>query len=283
MVTEKTKIDCEGKLPFGGRDFRCWKKTGHGEVDLKAAMEQSCDVYFYQLGLDLGVDTIHYYSKLFGLGEATGIDLPGEGSGLVPSKAWKRRARGQPWYSGETLNVSIGQGYLLTTPLQLAAMTAAVAHPAALRLKPGMVSRVETPEGEVVKTVEPEVLGVLPFKEAHLSFVRKALLEVVYGELGTGKRSAVEGWQVAGKTGTAQVVSLKEDEEGLDAEEIAWRHRDHALFVAYAPFEDPRVAVAVVVDHGGHGGVGAAPVAGAVIARYKELLEEREQAQEGAL
>ncbi|PLX41029.1 MAG: penicillin-binding protein 2 [Deltaproteobacteria bacterium] len=276
VITQSTTFNCTGALPFGGRNFRCWKHTGHGDVNLKEALESSCDVYFYELGLLLGVDTIHDYAALFGLGAPTGLTIPGESGGLVPSKSWKRRARGEPWYPGETLSVSIGQGYLLTTPLQLAVMTAALANPRSLVMEPRLLLKAEDASGEVTRTFAPRPASELPFRETHLGMVREGMLKVVYGEHGTGKNAQVEGLKVAGKTGTAQVVSMAEDESGIDPEEIAWRHRDHALFICYAPVEDPQIAVSVVVDHGGHGGSGAAPIAQKVLAGYKKLFMEGE-------
>lgn len=271
MITPRTKIRCEGRMHFANRDFRCWKKTGHGEVDLTQAIAQSCDVYFYELGLKLGVDLIHDYALKLGLGVATGIDLPAEKSGLIPSKAWKHRARNEKWYMGETLSVAIGQGYLLTTPLQLAVMTAAVSHPGGAIMRPRLVTRIEDDEGKLLQKIPDEKIGQLGFRQAHMEVVRDAMRQVVYGEQGTGKRSQVEGLVIAGKTGTGQVVSLKEDGNGEDEEFIAWKHRDHALFVAYAPFDDPQVAVAVVVDHGGSGSSGAAPVAQKVLEAWRDL------------
>ncbi len=274
VITPKTKYTCDGKLGFAGRDYRCWKKAGHGEVDLAQALEQSCDVYFYQLGLILGVDNISHYSAKLGLGKVTGIDIPGEKTGLVPSKAWKRRVRNEQWWSGETLSVSIGQGYLLTTPLQLAVMMAGVANPQGKLMRPKIVSRIEDADGNLIEAIPSSLLGQHQFTQTHLMTVREALRRVVHSPLGTGKKATVEGIEVAGKTGTAQVVSLREGEHGMDKELFEWRRRDHALFVSYAPYKDPKIAVAVVIDHGGSGGANAAPVAGEVIRAYMEILEE---------
>ncbi len=269
-ITPRTEAFCSGAFPFAGRDYRCWKRTGHGAVDLQKALIESCDVYFYQLGLDLGVDTIHRWTTELGLGRPTEIDLPGEKGGLVPSKRWKRRARGEPWYAGETLSVAIGQGYVLTTPLQLAAMTAAVAHPMGARMWPRIVARIEDPDGRAVQEVPPRELGRLPFQRIHLEQVRRAMRQVVAGEHGTARKAEVDGFPVAGKTGTAQVVKMP-SEQGLPDREIPWKHRDHALFVGYAPADDPRIAFAVVVEHGGHGGSAAGPVARKVVETYRDL------------
>lgn len=269
-VTPGTEVLCTGEYHFAGRNYRCWKKTGHGRVDLERALTESCDVYFYQLGLDTGVDAIHRWGAELGLGRATGIDLPGENGGLLPTKAWKRRARQEPWYAGETLSVSIGQGYVLTTPLQLAQMIATVANPQGLRLRPRIVARIEDGDGAQVEEIPRREAATLPFRATHLELVRRALRQVVVGEHGTGKRAEVEGFPVAGKTGTAQVVRLARDGK-YDPDKIPWEQRDHALFVCYAPVTAPEIAVAVVVEHAGHGGSAAAPVARRVIEAYREL------------
>jgi penicillin-binding protein 2 len=270
VITPKTTIFCPGAYYFAGRPYRCWKKHGHGQVDLETALVQSCDVYFYQLGLDVGVDAIRKWARELGLGEPTGIDLPSEKGGLIPSKAWKRRVRKEPWYTGETLPVAIGQGYVLTTPLQLAAMTAAVAHPQGKRMRPRIVAKIVDAEGHPLEEIPPREVGRLPFRRLHLERVRRALHQVVAGQRGTGRKARVEGLAVAGKTGTAQVIKLAQEKE-IPEDEIPWEHRDHALFVAYAPAQDPEVAVAVVVEHGGHGGAAAAPVAQRVLETYRAL------------
>ncbi len=269
-ITPRSTVFCPGELQFAGRAYRCWKKTGHGEVDLEQALTQSCDVYFYQLGLDLGVDGIHRWAAQLGLGEPSGVDLPGESAGLNPSKSWKRRARREPWYPGETLSVAIGQGYVLATPLQLASMAATVAHPRGVRMRPRIVSRIEDSEGRPLREIPPQAVIQTEFRGAHLQAVRDALRQVVVAERGTGKQADVEGFPVAGKTGTAQVVKMPAG-PGPEPEEVPWEYRDHALFVCYAPADDPRLAVAVVVEHGGHGGSAAAPVARQVVEAYRSL------------
>ena len=269
-ITPKTQVLCTGEYHFAGRGYRCWKKTGHGLVDLERALVESCDVYFYQLGLDTGVNTIHRWASELGLGRPTGIDLPGENSGLLPSKEWKRRARKEPWYTGETLSITIGQGYVLATPLQLAQMIAALANPQGLRLRPRLVARIEDGDGAQVEEIPRRESATLPFRATHMELVRRALRGVVAGKRGTGKRAEVKGFPVAGKTGTSQVVRLSRDEK-YEADKIPWEQRDHALFVCYAPIHDPEIAVAVVVEHGGHGGSAAAPVARRVIEAYQEL------------
>lgn len=274
VVTPLTRVFCSGSYTFAGRPYRCWKKTGHGSVDLREALVQSCDVYFYQLGVDLGIDAIHRHSLALGLGQPTGLDMPGEKAGLVPSKEWKRRARGEPWYTGETLSVSIGQGYLLVTPLQIASMMAGLAHPEGVRMRSRIVSGTEDSQGRPVLEVSPRQAGRLGYRRAHLDLVRDSLRGVVASEGGTGRRSEVEDFPVAGKTGTAQVVKLPE-EAALPQALIPREHRDHAWFACYAPAQDPEIAVAVLVEHAGEGGGAvAAPVARKVVEAYRDLGSE---------
>jgi len=270
IVTPSTTIFCPGYFTFAGHTYRCWKKEGHGTVDLDKALAQSCDVYFYELGLKLGVDLIRQYALRFGLGELTGIDLAEEKSGLIPSKEWKRKALKAPWYQGETVPVAIGQGYVTTTPLQLAVMTAAVANPSGTIMRPHLVKRVVDAQGTPEMEAPAEEMGRLDLKPAHLDAVRKALREVVTH--GTASRAEIPGFAVAGKTGTAQVIRIKRGEDE-DEQATPREYRDHALFVAYAPIEAPRYAVAVIVEHGGHGGTTAVPVAKAILLACREFLE----------
>lgn len=277
-ITPDWAVSCGGSFHFAGRDFRCWNKRGHGSVNLATALEQSCDVYFYQLGLKLGIDTIAKYANLLGLGLPSGIDLPGEKKGLIPSSEWKQRVRKEPWYAGETLSVSIGQGYVTTTPLQLAVMTAAVANPEGKRLKPRMVLRVDDANGHNVLSTTPEVQGQLSLRESTLYAVRDGMRRVVNAAGGTAQRSRIEGYTMAGKTGTAQVVGMKRDGSNVLSD---WKYRDHALFVAYAPYENPQIAVTVVVDHGGHGGSAAAPKAAKVLEAFRDLGKPKPEKEGG--
>jgi penicillin-binding protein 2 len=241
-------------------------------MDLHDALVQSCDVYFYQLGLQLGVDRLARFARGFGLGRRTQLGLAGEVSGLVPTAEWKERRFGEPWVRGETVSVSIGQGFNLTSPLQLAVAYGAIATDGKV-MRPRIVERLEDREGLVIQEFPSEVSGQVPVDAKHLARVRRALVGVVQGPRGTGRRARVEGVEVAGKTGTAQVVRL-EVSEGLEDHEIPIRNRDHALFAAFAPAEDAEIAVAVIVEHGGHGGSTAGPIAQRVLARYFELKNE---------
>jgi penicillin-binding protein 2 len=270
VVTPFTRIYCPGELKLGKRRFRCWKRAGHGSVTLQEAIAQSCDVFFYQIAQRLGVDTIARYARAFGLGQVTGVEFASERAGTIPDVAWKRRRLGEPWFPGETLSVAIGQGYVTSTPMQVANLVAAVA--AGKRMRPKFVKSVETPEGDVIRAETPEEVGLLKLREPTLRLVRQALRDVVEDELGTGKKARVAGVEVAGKTGTSQVVRLGKRQRKL--EELPWRHRDHAWFVAYAPAKAPEVALAVLVEHAGSGGAVAAPVAHDVLQTYFDLKRE---------
>lgn len=259
---------CPGffRLPNSEHRYRDWRKGGHGSVDVKYAITQSCDVYFYNLALHLGIDTMHEYLNRFGFGTKTGVDLDGERAGLYPSQEWKRKHRKQPWFPGETLIAGIGQGYVQATPIQLARATAILAN-----------------QGKVI---EPRVLGYMnsalklpnPFpaptesainiQPGHWRTVVDAMIDVVHSQAGTAKIIAPGlTYHIAGKTGTAQVftVGQNQDYKKMHVKESL---QDHAWFIAFAPAENPKIAVAVIAEHGGHGGSVAAPIAKAVIDQY---------------
>ncbi|MES9993722.1 MAG: penicillin-binding protein 2 [Candidatus Thiodiazotropha sp.] len=264
---------CPGYYQLPGKDhkYRDWKKWGHGKVDLERAIVESCDVYYYELARTLGIDKLHEYLSGFGFGEPTKVDLDGELSGLMPSREWKRQRRREPWYPGETLIVGIGQGYFLTTPLQLASATATLANKGH-RIRPRVVHTIEHADGTEVES--PKIIDDLhQLDPMHWEQVIHAMSQVVEGLRGTARSIQTDHYRIAGKTGTAQVFSVKQDEE-YDEELIAKRKRDHALFIAFAPVEQPRIAIAVVVENGGHGGSVAAPIARKVMDRY--LLGEED-------
>ena len=267
-IQPDTKIFDPGFFPFGNRNFRDWKKEGHGSVDLHKSLVESCDVYYYTLGTRLGIDKIAKWSRAFGLGEKSGALLDDEKSGLVPDTEWKRKRFRQPWYPGETPSVAIGQGYLTVTPLQLANMMAAVANGGTL-YRPRLVSRVESIEGQRVYEQGPEVIRTIELKPETLTRVRNALADVVQGAAGTGKAARSPIIALAGKTGTAQVVEMKG--AYLKSEQLTYFNRDHAWFVSYAPLNKPEIAIAVLVEHGGHGGEAAAPMAKKVAEKYAEM------------
>ena len=271
VIDPDARISDPGFFPFGNRSFRDWKKGGHGSVDLHKAIVESCDVYFYQLGQRLGIDKIAKYSRAFGLGEKTGAFLDDEKDGLVPDTAWKRKRYRQPWYPGETPSVAIGQGYLTTTPLQLANMMAAVANGGTL-YRPRIVNKVESVDGTMVREYGPERIRTINLKPTTLQRVQTALADVVRGRGGTGGAARSNMIPVAGKTGTEQVVEMKA--AYLKSEQLSYFNRDHAWFVAYAPVENPQVAIVVLVEHGGHGGEAAAPMAKKVFEKYIEMKNQ---------
>jgi len=270
LVDAHTEIYCGGSFRLGRRTYRCWKKEGHGTVDLHKALVQSCDVYFYKLGLELGVNRLAYYARSLGLGGRTGIELNGEMPGLVPTKEWRQLRDGTPWVEGDTVSVAIGQGANLWTPLQLAAAYAAIAN-GGTRYKPHLLKRVEEPDGTIVRSTEPEIVSEVPVSAKTLALVRAGLAGVVSEPHGTGAimRNLPGGVLAAGKSGTAQVVGMAAGER-TDSKDLAHAQRDHAWFVTYAPADNPRIVVAVLVEHGGHGGSAAAPIAREVVVRFLE-------------
>ena len=264
------KTWCPGWFTLPGRKhrYRDWKKYGHGRIGLHDAIVQSCDVYFYELALATGIDRMHEYLSSFGFGERTGIKLGGESRGLVPSRAWKRNARGEPWFPGETLITGIGQGYVLATPLQLATATAAIAM-RGVRLRPRLVDRAVDPASGDVEEFEPETIASIRLVEAsNWERIIEAMTGVVHGPRGTARRINEDiSYRMAGKTGTAQVFTVRQNEE-YDARKLDKKLHDHGLFIAFAPVERPRIAVAVVVENGGSGSGAAAPLARTVIDAY---------------
>jgi penicillin-binding protein 2 len=264
VASPQERIFCPGHFTLGRRTYRCWKKEGHGSVDLRDAIKKSCDVYFYTMGLRLGIDRIARYAEAFGLGRRTGIPLAQEKPGLIPTSEWKVRRFGEKWMGGETVSASIGQGYNLATPLQMAVAYAALANGGRV-VAPRLVL-----DGEAGGSADaPEVAERAPVAEADLARILDALAAVVEEPGGTGGRARVPGVRVGGKTGTAQVVRLEHTED-LDEHEIPVRYRDHAWFVSFAPVDAPEIAVAALAEHGGHGGSAAAPIAQKILARYFE-------------
>ena len=277
VINPESFIQDPGFFPFGNRNFRDWKKGGHGAVNLHRAIVESCDTYFYQLGPKLGVDRIAKWARAFGLGEKTGIALDDERNGTIPDTEWKRKRFRQPWFPGETISVAIGQGYVTVTPLQLANMMAAVANGGKL-YRPYLVNKVESLDGATVREYGPDLIRTIELKPDTIPRVQKALADVVHGPGGTGGAARSQTVQVAGKTGTAQVIEMKG--AYLKSEHLSYFNRDHAWFVAYAPIEKPQVAIAVLVEHGGHGGDAAAPLAKKVFEKYMELQNPPADKQE---
>jgi len=271
VVKEDTEHYCNGRHRFGNRTFRCWKRGGHGKLDLKGAISNSCDVYFYKIAEELNIEAIADMLRRFGLGQRFDLGIDGEKEGLVPDPAWKRAVRNEPWHGGETLNVSIGQGALLATPLQLAVMTARLA--SGYKLEPSLVSK-------DLETDAPDTsFAALDANPLHMRIARRGM-EMVMEVGGTAhdyRRSKSAPTQ-AGKTGTAQVrrISESEHQEGVrDNDELPWAMRDHALFIGYSPVDDPQVAIGMLVQHGGGGSSVAAPIARTVMDKALELMKQK--------
>jgi penicillin-binding protein 2 len=284
VIDENTTFFCPGYHQFGDRVFKCWKKGGHGNMNVVSAIEESCDVFFYQVGQKLGVDRLAWYAKACGLGSASGMEIDHEASGLVPTSDWKKNRTGIPWQAGETLSVAIGQGYNLVTPLQMANLISAVAN-GGKRFKPLIVSKIATPEGELILKSEPELVGQLPLGSSTLQYLKKGLWHVVNGSRGTARAVHVRGLDISGKTGTAQLFSRKADEVERE-EDIEAHLKSHAWFVAFAPADDPELAMSVIVEHGEHGSSGAGPIAREIIKTYfnnqmpEKMLKAGRQAPE---
>ena len=272
VISPDQPLFCNGSYKVSNRVLRDWRKYGHGHIAMHEALVQSCDVYFYQVSQRLGVDKIARYARRFGFGSPTGISLDGEGPGLVPDRAWKKRRFGTPWYPGETPLVAIGQGFISVTPLQMANMMATVANGGTV-YRPWFVKQVLSPDGEVMEEYGPVRTATVSLKKEDWDMVRRALFDVVHGRRGTGRRARSDIVEIAGKTGTAQVAEMRG--EAVKSEDLPYEVRDHAWFVAYAPAQDPEIAVATLVEHGGHGGAAAAPIAKRVIEAYY-LLEDDE-------
>lgn len=254
---------CPGWFSLEGSShrYRDWKRTGHGHMDLQDAIIQSCDVYFYELAHELGIDRMHDFLVKFGFGRKSGIEIGPESSGNVPSPEWKRGMYGEPWYRGETIITGIGQGFLLTTPLQLASATAILANHGTMITPHLLKETVDPLDSTVINTYDAKSKQLQIGKERDWQEIEKAMIDVMHGDRGTARRTGQgAGYKIAGKTGTAQVVAIPQGEEYKE-DELAEIHRDHGLFVAYAPVDSPRLAVAVIVENAGSGSTSAAPVA----------------------
>lgn len=268
-------------LPGSRHRYRDWKKEGHGVVDIHKAVVQSCDTYFYRLAVDMGIDAMHDFLSHFGFGQSSGIDLVGESTGLLPSRAWKAKRFKQPWFMGETVIAGIGQGYHLTTPLQLATATAMLAN-GGTRVEPQLVQAIRDPQTRLWITQPVTIRDKLALKPEHYKAVHQAMMDVLKPGGTASAAGAGTPYAIAGKTGTAQVVGIKQNAR-YDEKRVLLKNRDHALFVAFAPADAPTIAVAVLVENGGHGGSVAAPIARVVFDYY--LLGKRPAAinQEKAL
>jgi penicillin-binding protein 2 len=263
-------------LPGVSHRYRDWKKEGHGSVNLHRSLVLSCDTYYYQLAVDLGIDTIHDYLARFGLGERTGIDIDGELQGIAPSQAWKWNRFRQKWFVGDTVSIGIGQGYMLTTPLQLAAMTATLAN-GGTPVRPRLLKALQNSKTHGIQAVDTALGEPIAIRPEHLELVRAAMVGVTSPGGTAAKAGAGAPYTIAGKTGTAQVVGIKQDQK-YDASRLREEHRDHALFIAFAPADNPRLAMALLVENGGSGSGTAAPIAREVFDFY--LLGKRPQSKQ---
>jgi penicillin-binding protein 2 len=268
-LTPGTNYFCPGGLYYGNREYHCWRKQGHGTLAVHRAIVGSCDVFFYQVGIHLGIDRLAQWARMLGLGEKSGIELDNERPGVMPSSLWKEKRFHQRWYPAETLSVAIGQGYVAATPLQMAMVAAEIAN-GGTRYKPQFVKEEEALDGSVVKKFPPIVERRIPLDPTVLDIVRSAMCDVVNGAGGTGHAAHLDNITVCAKTGTSQVVKeagnarIPEDKEPM-------KYRDHGWFVAYAPSNHPQIAIACVIEHGGHGGSSAGPVVHDVMQRFFEL------------
>lgn len=269
IITPDTKVFCNGSYTLGNRTYRCWKKGGHGHVDLHKAIVGSCDVYFYTVGKMLGVDKIAEYAKRFGLGDISGIDLPNEKKGLIPTREWKLKRKKEVWQMGETISISIGQGYNLVTTLQLANAFAAFANGGTL-WRPYLVKKIESTDGKIYKEFFPVKKGELKLSAKTIEILNGALRGVVNDPGGTGANAKLPGIEVCGKTGTSQVMGLPADEKARRRKILGAFQKDHALFACYAPSKAPEIAVAVILENAGGGGAVAAPVARKILSAYFE-------------
>ncbi len=274
------ELFCPGSYRYGHRTYRDWKAGGHGKVNLFKGIVESCDVYFYQAGERTGIEGLSMWAFDLGLGQKTGIDLPGEMEGLIPNASWKKRVKKEPWFPGETLSAAIGQGFVLITPIQMVSLYSTIAR-RGLVIEPHLVSRIESVSGQVVEEKNLEIKRRSGVSQEVWNRITEALVGVVENDKGTGRGVRTRGMKIAGKTGTAQVVRLDEW-QGKKEEDIPWKLRDHAWFAAFAPYDDPEIAIAVVVEHGGHGSSSAGPVVAKFLRKYKKIMGEQSAASESA-
>lgn len=272
VIDPNKKVWCPGYITLPGSDhrYRDWKRSGQGWINLTQAIERSSDVYFYKLGMKLGIDNIHRYGSMFGLGQKTGVDLPRENSGIMPSRAWKHGHRHLPWYPGETLITVIGQGFMTTTPLQLALLTSEIAE-RGQAYRPHILKAWKDPETGQISPHKPKPLPPIELKDKrHWDIVINAMQGVVNNVHGTAHRYVGQNlkYPIAGKSGSAQVAGLSQNEIAPDLDSIPYKLREHALFIAFAPIKDPQIAIAVLVEHGGGGSSVAGPIARRVIDAY---------------
>jgi penicillin-binding protein 2 len=270
VIDENTEVFCNGNLRFGRKVYHCWKREGHGATNIRKAIRESCKVFFQRAAMKMSIDTIAKYANMFGLGKRTGISLPREVSGLIPTEAWKQKRYGQVWQPGETLSCAIGQSYVLASTIQMAQAYGAIANGGKI-YRPYVVKDIYTPKGELIKTFTPELLSDFKLKnEKTLKYVREGLFQVVNNPKGTAFARRGKGIQMAGKTGTSQVVRATADKVYQKCEQMDYDYRHHGVFVGFAPYDKPRIAAAALVEHGCHGSSAATPVVEAVVTAYMQ-------------
>ena len=267
LVDESTTALCKGSFRLGRRDFHCWKKYGHGKVDIYKAIRESCDVYFYKIATKLDIDILAKYASFFGLGKRLGINLPRETKGLIPTKKWKKGATNEEWQLGETLSCVIGQSFVLSTPLQLAMTYASIANGGSL-YRPFIIKEIFSNDGKIIKKNKPNLIREAKIKRKTLNIIKKGLYQVVNQRKGTAWWYRGRGIQMSGKTGTSQVIRIGSDKIYSKCENYEYKYRHHGIFVSYAPTIKPKIAVSVVVEHGCHGSSAAAPVAKEITTTY---------------
>ena len=263
LIDKNDKVFCEGKIEFGDRFFHCWKTKGHGNMDIVSAIQESCDVFFYNLSIKVGIDRIAEVAKDFGLGQTYNVKLLNQKEGIIPNKKWKKNTYKESWYGGETLNAAIGQGYVLTSPLQLAIMTARIA------------SGGKKIDPSILKISKKTSFNNMSKYAESLKIIKEAMFKVVNESKGTAINSKASNFNFSGKTGTSQVKKITMEERESDnfrKKEIEWKNRDHALFVGYMPSEKPRYSLSVVIEHGGSGASTAAPIARDVFQFIKDTI-----------
>ncbi len=272
-IDERTEVNCSGSFRLGNRAYHCWKKEGHGPTSLVKAIRESCNIYFQKAALRMDIDDISKYAFAFGLGARTGISLPREVSGLIPTKDWKKKRFGQEWQAGETLSCSIGQSYVLSSTIQLATAYAAIANGGKI-FRPYVVKDIYDTQGELVKTFHPELLSEVKMNNPKtLQFVREGLFQVMNNPKGTAFARRGPGILMAGKSGTSQVRSASADKVYQKCDTMDYESRHHGLFVGFAPYDNPKIATAVIVEHGCSGSGAAAPVAEKVVSQYMKKYQ----------
>lgn len=281
IIDGRTKIRCHGSFKFGRRVYRSWKRWGTEKVSIEDALKQSCNIFFYKVATDLDIDVLHKYASMFGFGKRTGVNLPREVSGLFPSKEWKLKRNGKVWQKGETLSCSIGQSYVLATTMQLANAYAAIANKGTL-FKPYTIKKIFNNAGETIKEFTPQIANKIELKKSTWKYIHKGLYKVVNDPKGTAWWRRGLGNQMAGKTGTSQVIRAQSEEQLYSkCRDMEYKYRHHGVFVGFAPYDDPQIAVAALVEHGCGGSSAAAPVVERVVNTYmKKYFPEKQKAFE---